>query len=88
MSTTKGLAVMLAGAVMLLAAAPASAATRTKAHTWHGSAYGAASSAFAQGAGTINPNSQRVQPPPACAYPQRYDSGGVAVFQRFGCRLP
>jgi hypothetical protein len=89
MSTTKGLAVMLAGAVMLFAAAPASAATRTKTNTWHGNAYGAygaAGGAFAQGT-SINPNGQPVRTPPACAYP-RYDSGGVAVFQRFGCRLP
>jgi hypothetical protein len=91
MSTTKGLAVMLAGAVMLLAAAPASAAPRTKTNTWHGSvygAYGAAGGAFAQGSVHLNPNGQPVRTPPACAYPQRYDSGGVAVFQRFGCRLP
>jgi len=84
---------MLAGAVMLLAAAPASAATRTKTNTWHnsaygaGSAYGAASGAFAQGSWSINPSGQRVQRPADCAYP-RYDSGGVAVFQRYGCRLP
>ena len=84
---------MLAGAVMLLAAAPASAAPRTKTNAWHGSAYGAGSaygpagSAFAQGAVQVNPNGQPVRTPPACAYP-RYDSGGVAVFQRFGCRLP
>jgi hypothetical protein len=87
MSTTKGLAVMLAGAVMLLAAAPASAATRTKTNAWYGNAYGAAGSAFAQGTSTVNPSGQRVQRPADCAYP-RYDSGGVAVFQRFGCRLP
>jgi hypothetical protein len=88
MSTTKGLAVMLAGAVVLLAAAPASAATRTKTHTWYGNAYGPAASAFAQGSVQLNQNGQRVRTPPACAYPQRYDSSGVAVFQRFGCRLP
>jgi hypothetical protein len=89
MSTTKGLAVMLAGAVMLIAATPSFAATRAKPNSpWYGNVYGAGSGAFAQGSRHINPNGQRFQTPSDCAYPLRYDSGGVAVFQRQGCRLP
>ena len=89
MSTTKGLAVMLAGAVMLIAATPSFAATRPKPNVpWYGSVYGAGGSAYAQGSLHINPNGQRVRTPSDCAYPLRYDSGGNAVFQRYGCRLP
>jgi hypothetical protein len=63
------------------------AAEKQNGSAYGSNAYGAASGAFAQGTWTINPSGQRVQRPADCAYP-RYDSGGVAVFQRFGCRLP
>jgi hypothetical protein len=88
MSTTKSLAFALAGAVMLIAAAPADAAVRTKSTARYGAALAPGAEAFAQGSRNVNQNGAPFRTPPACAYPLRYDSGGVAVFNRQNCRLP
>jgi hypothetical protein len=89
MSKNHTLACMLAGAVVLAAAMPASAAVRAKSTgPGFGGPFAAGSDAFAQGSRHLNQNGVGYRAPPDCAYPLRYDSGGNAVFQRFGCRLP
>ena len=88
MNTIKPLAFILAGAVMVIAAAPASAAARARAPADYGAPFAGGSAAFAQGQRQVNQNGAPFRTPPACAYPQRYDSGGNAVFQLQGCRLP
>jgi hypothetical protein len=71
---------MLAGTV-IIAVAPASAAERDGAgNPW----YGGTSEGRPSGPRHRNGAPQV----PDCAYPQNYDSGGVAIFQRYGCRLP
>jgi hypothetical protein len=80
--TAKKVAFMLAGAVMLIAATPSSAAERdpgAAGNPWYGgAAIDAYGSRHRNGAPQV----------PDCAYPLNYDSGGVAIFQRHGCRLP
>lgn len=89
MSKNNALALMLAGAVMVALAAPASAAVRAKpTGPGFGGPFAAGNEAFAQGSRHLNQNGVRFRTAPDCAYPLRYDSGGNAVFQRFGCRLP
>jgi hypothetical protein len=80
MTRKTAIAFMLAGAV-IIAAAPSSAAERDGAgNPW----YGGASEGYSRGSRHRNGAPQV----PDCAYPQHYDSGGVAIFQRYGCRLP
>jgi hypothetical protein len=86
MNKINPLAFLLAGAVVTAMAMPASAAVRAKANRYV-SPLAAGSGAFAQSP-HLNQNGVRFRTPPDCAYPLRYDSGGNAVFQRFGCRLP
>jgi hypothetical protein len=83
---TMTIALALAGVAML--ASPSFAGPKAK---WTGPGYGgpfAASNAYAQGARGLNQNGVPYRSPPACAYPQGYDSGGNAVFNRQNCRLP
>jgi hypothetical protein len=88
-SKNSALPLLLAGVMMAVAATPAAAAPRAKSGSaWHGNPFAAGSQAFAQGSRQVNQNGVRFRTPPDCAYPLRYDSGGNAVFQRFGCRLP
>jgi hypothetical protein len=80
-SNRKPLAFVLAGIAMLMLATPSSAAARAKKTVpGYGGAFGA-SEARAQ-------RSQRVNRPPACAYPVGYDADGVAIFNTFGCKMP
>jgi hypothetical protein len=89
MSRSNALAFLLAGAVVAAMAMPAAAAPRAKSSAaWQGNPFASGSQAFAQGSRHLNQNGVRFRTPPDCAYPLRYDSGGNAVFQRFGCRLP
>jgi hypothetical protein len=80
-------AFLLAGAAMLIVATPASAAARTKsaAPAYRGAV---ASESYPQGSRRTNRDGASFRTPEACAYPLRYDSTGVPVFQRQGCRLP
>jgi hypothetical protein len=73
------IALVLTG-VTLIAATPSPAVERNSAATgnaWYG------------GAGHESPRQRSREPSvPDCAYPLNYDSGGAAIFQRYGCRLP
>jgi len=79
MTHKTALAFMLASAVMFIAATPSAAERGTVGHPWYGGATNDA-----------HEPRHRNGPPqvPDCAYPQHYDSGGAAIFQRHGCRLP
>jgi hypothetical protein len=79
MTRKTALAFMLAGAVMVIAATPSSAAERDGVgNSWLGAASDGYAPRHRNGAPQV----------PDCAYPLNYDSGGVAIFQRHGCRLP
>jgi hypothetical protein len=69
----------LATAVMLIAVTPSSATERDGVgNSWLGAASDGNAPRHRNGAPQI----------PDCAYPLNYDSSGVPIFQRHGCRLP